>query len=285
VPPGSAVGGVGQRGRGSGTIQTHSRIPPHLPRRAPPPPQRPQVQHLLNHQGGWLTNSSTSNPEFRLNAIAQQLDLCNTCSLSKAQLARFSFGLPLQFTPGTQNLATTNFLSYSNMGYILLGLLVEKVQPLSFTDYVRTAILAPIGVTDVYRARTAQNLRAANEGYYQSTGAGYTSLRRLDVSQALGEQQPFAYGGRNYATETMDSGGGLMSTATALSQFAQTYASWGTGGPSGSRIGSMAGTVSRMAYLGGTQKLSVAYILNGGVAGANTAFDASFEAMIASRTW
>ena len=47
---------------------------------------------------------------------------------------------PLQFEPGTSR-------SYSNAGYIVLGLIIEKLSGESYYDYVRRHIYAPAGMT------------------------------------------------------------------------------------------------------------------------------------------
>ncbi len=59
---------------------------------------------------------------------------------------------------------------------------------------------------------------------------------------------PYAYGGEGYITELMDSGGGLMTTATTLALFAHQRAAWGVGGRmvGSARSGGMAGVSSYM---------------------------------------
>ena len=48
---------------------------------------------------------------------------------------------PLEFEPGTRNL-------YSNGGYVVLGLIIEKVSGKSYYDFVRENIFAPAGMKD-----------------------------------------------------------------------------------------------------------------------------------------
>ena len=48
---------------------------------------------------------------------------------------------PLEFAPGSSN-------RYSNAGYILLGLVIEKISGMSYDDYVKTKIFAPLGMND-----------------------------------------------------------------------------------------------------------------------------------------
>jgi CubicO group peptidase (beta-lactamase class C family) len=53
----------------------------------------------------------------------------------------FFADLPLEFEPGTSN-------KYSNGGYIVLGLIIEKVTGLDYYTYVRENIYKPCGMTD-----------------------------------------------------------------------------------------------------------------------------------------
>jgi CubicO group peptidase (beta-lactamase class C family) len=48
---------------------------------------------------------------------------------------------PLEFEPGTRQ-------RYSNAGYIVLGLIIEKVSGMPYHDFVRTRVFAPLGMTD-----------------------------------------------------------------------------------------------------------------------------------------
>lgn len=48
---------------------------------------------------------------------------------------------PLEFEPGTRQ-------RYSNAGYVVLGLVIEKLSGMSYYDYVRTKIYAPAGMVD-----------------------------------------------------------------------------------------------------------------------------------------
>ncbi|HJQ36308.1 MAG TPA: serine hydrolase domain-containing protein [Thermoanaerobaculia bacterium] len=48
---------------------------------------------------------------------------------------------PLEFEPGTKR-------RYSNAGYIVLGLVIERLSGMSYYDYVRTKLFAPAGMND-----------------------------------------------------------------------------------------------------------------------------------------
>src|SRR5262249_22045585 len=55
-------------------------------------------------------------------------------------LTRYMLGQPLDFKPGTKT-------AYSNFGYMLLGMIIERVTGQPYADYVRGNTLAPMGIT------------------------------------------------------------------------------------------------------------------------------------------
>ena len=62
-------------------------------------------------------------------------------SLSRDSLAREILGYPLSFAPGER-------YQYSNPGYNLLGLVIERASGARFNEYLRTAILKPARMTE-----------------------------------------------------------------------------------------------------------------------------------------
>lgn len=62
-----------------------------------------------------------------------------------SSLLRWATGEPLKFEPGTR-------YAYSNSGFVVLGLIIEKVSDQSYQDYVREHIFKPAGMinTDNY---------------------------------------------------------------------------------------------------------------------------------------
>ena len=99
-----------------------------------PPLWRPvTVRQLLNHTSG--LNSFTSydtppcGPRTKEEAKYEQQDVIAEVSC-----------LPLDFAPGT------NF-SYSDTGYFVLGLLIERVSGLGYEKYLRQRIFNPLGMS------------------------------------------------------------------------------------------------------------------------------------------
>ncbi|HEX8152077.1 MAG TPA: serine hydrolase domain-containing protein, partial [Thermoanaerobaculia bacterium] len=106
-------------------------------------------------------------------------------------------GKPLEFEPGTRT-------RYSNAGYVVLGLVIEKLTGASYYDYVREHVFKPAGMTstDSYFADAVVPNRAV--GYTRGRGVT-TGERRANF---------FLHGARG------TSAGGGYSTAGDLLRFA-----------------------------------------------------------------
>jgi CubicO group peptidase (beta-lactamase class C family) len=195
------------------------------------------VQELVDHAGGWNDTVSGFDPVFRLRDISKALGLPRPPT--KRDIARYMYGEPLQFVPGTQNFNTNN-QNYSNFGYLLLGLVVEAVTGMPYVDYVRQVVLAPLGLNNVSLSRMTAG-PVSGEVSYDEPNVGPTPF-----DWASNAMVPNAYGGEDFLTETMDSGGGLMTTAQTLATFINKYSVWGLNGRAAgsARSGSMDGTTS-----------------------------------------
>ena len=66
--------------------------------------------------------------------------------------------LALSFTPGS-------YWSYTNSGYYLLGLIIERVSGKSYYDYLREDVLKPLGITQVWSGDDREILPHRVRGY------------------------------------------------------------------------------------------------------------------------
>src|SRR5512137_2636460 len=73
------------------------------------------VAHLLSHEGGW--SQRYGDQMFMPQVIASQMR--TNLPIDTKTIIRFALGKRLHFTPGTGR-------SYSNLGYSILGLVIEK---------------------------------------------------------------------------------------------------------------------------------------------------------------
>ena len=132
------------------------------------------VNDLLSHQSGI--------PTYSFNARFQDLD----------------------FTPGTNGL-------FSNVGYVVLGRVIEKITKQDYETYVRDTILAPIGITDMRIGKTLLINKLPNEvHYYDYPGAPL--VPSIFDSTILVPRQ---YGG-DFSIESSKACGGWVASAQDL---------------------------------------------------------------------
>jgi CubicO group peptidase (beta-lactamase class C family) len=85
-----------------------------------------RVRHLLTHTSG-IKDYDEKDIDLRKDYTEDEL------------LAR-AFSLPVEFPPGSE-------WSYSNTGYVLLGILIHKVTGKFYGDFLRERVFVPLGMT------------------------------------------------------------------------------------------------------------------------------------------
>ncbi len=194
------------------------------------------VHHLLDHRGGWDSKASGFDPAFNMRVVANKLGLHG--APTKWDIARFMVGEPLQFDPGSEE-------RYSNFGYLVLSLVVEKAVSKTYGEALKDRVTARLGIDDVFVAHTRKDMRLPGEGFYDQPGMGLTP--EFPDKKVLA---PLPYGGGGWLTEVMDAAGGLAATAGAVARFAGHSAIWGFGPRRDgywARSGAMSGTTSHAA--------------------------------------
>jgi N-acyl-D-amino-acid deacylase len=94
------------------------------------------VRQLLQHSGGWDRKLS-GDPNTFSERVAERMQV--KPPITAEQLARYMLGLKLDFDPGTAS-------RYSNFGYVVLGLVIERVTGQSYEQAVRALVLHPLGL-------------------------------------------------------------------------------------------------------------------------------------------
>lgn len=161
------------------------------------------VWRLLQHTGGWDRDIS-GDLLYMDHTIAGALGV--TLPISRDHIIQYASARPLDFAPGSR-------YAYSNYGYLLLGMIVEKVSGLSYESYVQQKILAPVGITRMRLGRTLKEHAATGEIVYESAQTSKT------VTDASGERVPAPYGG--FSMENRGPGGGWLASAVDLVRFAR----------------------------------------------------------------
>lgn len=158
------------------------------------------IRHLLHHAGGW-DRDQTFDPMFRSDIAAAAVGVSPPADAET--VIRYMLGQPLQFDPGGR-------YAYSNLGYAVLGRVVERVADVPYEDYVREAVLAPLGAEGMALGGSHLSDRLPREVRY------YDPATATSVFPGEG-QVPLAYGGFHF--EAMDAHGGWVASAVDLLRF------------------------------------------------------------------
>ena len=120
------------------------------------------VRHLLQHTGGFdreLSGDPVFMPRAGEALARQNAEPPPTCQLA----LRVVLEDRLDFDPGSR-------FAYSNLGYCILGRIIERVTEMSYVEYVRRHVLAPAAATGLIQGRTL--VAAPDEAtYYDYPGA------------------------------------------------------------------------------------------------------------------
>lgn len=166
------------------------------------------VRHCLQHTGGW-DRSITPDPITIPWQIAKVLGTKPPVPLE--DVIRFTMMQKLDHDPGTK-------FAYSNVGYLLLGRAIAEASGRHYEEYVRNAVLAPLGIADMQLGRALPEHRAKSEvSYYDAKDGKGKCLYPPRVN----EQVPFPDGAGNI--EAYEAHGGWISTATSLVKFALAF--------------------------------------------------------------
>jgi len=167
----------------AGKLQLGDTVRKHLPDYPSPVADKITIEQLVEFRSGL---GDFFGPEFLAAPPAKLRKLSDYLPLFVNK--------PLLFEPGTEQ-------RYSNAGYIVLGLIVERVSGQSYYDYVREHIFTPAGMkdTDSYQidekvANRATPVTKRGElqmpGRGSSAGGGYSTAHDLlRFSKALSENK------------------------------------------------------------------------------------------------
>jgi len=163
------------------------------------------VRHCLQHTGGFDLNKS-GDPFSMSHQIRAALGV--DFPLSKDDLLRFTLTRKLDFDPGSQ-------YAYANIGYLLLGQLIEQLSGQTYEQYVQDEILHPLGIRRMRLARTRKEDAAEGEVQYRDA-KGRTGANVLGLESD--KPVPFPYGIERI--ENISAAGGWLASAVEVTRFA-----------------------------------------------------------------
>jgi len=113
------------------------------------------IAELLSHEAGWTQRYG--DQMFMPLMVAQQMGI--KPPVDTKTIVRFALDKRLYYTPGKGK-------AYSNLGYSILGLIIEKVTGMSYEDFCQKTILEPLGIYDMKIAGNLPSEKAPFEVTY-----------------------------------------------------------------------------------------------------------------------
>jgi CubicO group peptidase (beta-lactamase class C family) len=124
------------------------------------------LRHLLSHTSGIV--NSTALPDFWART---------RLALTQEEVVASYRDLPLDFEPGSE-------WRYSNSGYYLLGMVIEKASGMTYEEFMQSRVFSPLGLDDTGYDRSERILKRRAAGYDRPDGQ-YINAPFLDMSQPL----------------------------------------------------------------------------------------------------
>lgn len=169
------------------------------------------VRDLLQHEGGW-DSGVTGDYTYMESEIANDLGVASPPG--RDATVRWIMGKDLVWPPGFT-------YRYSNVGYMLLGLIVEEVSGVPHLTYVRENIFEPLDVNgnQIQAARTFEMNHDAREPWYNHNG--YTSPNVFYPAYHPDSVVFDPYGG--WDMESRIGQGGMVASPVALLKMMDNY--------------------------------------------------------------
>ncbi len=157
------------------------------------------IRHLLDHSGGW--SRRFGDHMFMTQHIAREMKTDPPVEVS--DIIQFALSKRLHFEPGS-------LISYSNLGYSILGEVIENISGLDYKDYVRQLILYPLGIQEMRIGRNLECQRFDNEVKYYEQPNAFKVSSIYDINEMV----PKTYGGNDI--ETLGAAGGWIASPSEI---------------------------------------------------------------------
>ncbi|HEV3385321.1 MAG TPA: serine hydrolase domain-containing protein [Gemmata sp.] len=168
------------------------------------------IHQCLRHTAGWDRDRKGG-----FDPIGIPWDIMKAMKLNHHptpdDIVRYMMGLHLDFNPGAK-------MVYSNLGYLVLGRVIEEVTGEKYEPWMKKNILAPIHAASIVLGRALPEHRPPTEVKY------YDSKKRKGAClypPRMGEQVPLPNGGENQ--EGFEAHGGWIASPVDLVRFASAF--------------------------------------------------------------
>jgi CubicO group peptidase (beta-lactamase class C family) len=160
---------------------------------------RINVAELLSHEAGWTQRYG--DQMFMPLVVAEKMHVKPPADTRT--IVKFALEKNLHYTPGSGK-------AYSNLGYSILGLVIEKVSGVAYEDFCKRTILEPLGIYDM---RIAGNL-PSEKAPFEVTYYEPADVVLKPSIYGTGELVPPSYGGNDI--RALGAAGAWVATAPDL---------------------------------------------------------------------
>ena len=185
-----------------------------------------------HYEAHWIEDDESdtweggNNPCVDVEAIAEEYENGYLAPVKIETTIRETLRLPMSSIPGTD-------YEYSNIGYRILGEIIEEVSGVEFEQYVKEVVLEPMGISNFEVGKTLKDKQPSDEvTYYSRNNSTYFSYfpvswddENLDFIADEGEidfgdlsSKPLPYGGSG-PIEQMAASGGWIGNAISYGRF------------------------------------------------------------------
>jgi N-acyl-D-amino-acid deacylase len=180
-------------------------------RDAPGVPGDPRLQsitirHLLQHRAGWDRAQSRFFP-LRSNSL---VDISRVEGIAPPgtpdTVVRYMLTKPLDYTPGAR-------YAYANIGYLVLGRVIESITGQSYASYVNKHLLVPLGILDMRIGSSTRESSAPGEVCYYTA---FDATIEAQFGPHRGQKVPVSY---NRSLEVQEAAGGWIASVVDLARF------------------------------------------------------------------
>lgn len=173
------------------------------------------IQNLLEHQGGFPADPQYHNNHFNQETQKSDPNVDNPLySQDKETTKEMILKTPLKYKPGTKTV-------YSDVDFMLLGLIVEKVTGEPLDKYVEDTFYKPLGLNNIVYNPLQKGFKkddiAATElnGNTRDGAVNFENIRRYTLQGEVHDEKAY------YSMGGVSGHAGLFSNASDLAKLAQ----------------------------------------------------------------
>ena len=158
------------------------------------------IRHLLNHSSGWNRDYDHNMGMHHIISRNLQIDKNN---VGMSDILLYALKKRLHFAPGSRT-------GYSNLGYGILGEIIEAVTGTDYEIYVKQTILLPLGIHEMRLGKNHLENRFENEVKYYKTAYIPDNISLYPEHR----ESPVAYGGNDL--ESLAAAGGWIASPAEI---------------------------------------------------------------------